>query len=205
MLSLVRQTLDAWWRELIPLTLLNAVWLGLQFLIIPAAPATAAFYVVAGSVSAGDDASWREFWQGFRRYFWKAISWGLLQVAIYFIGAFNFIYYNDETGPLWGTVKLVWGAFLVVWSVLQVLFWPLLLEAEDQSLRNTLRNALVMLWLNPLFVLAMAALTVFVLVACVFTGVLAGLVMMPLVTLLGTFAVKDRLQAFRSAQKRHKR
>lgn len=215
MAHVVRRTIAAWWRELIPLALLNAAWLvtlapaallvladalvlALIVVAFTVAPATAAFYVVAGDVAEGDSAGWRAYSQAARRHFWPAVRWGLLQAVVYFVGAFNLTYYGANTGLLWDTLRVAWVLVLAAWTVVQMLYWPLLLEAENQGIVNTLRNALVMLALNPAFVLAVALLTVVIVVVSVVTGVLVGLVMMPLVTLLGTFAVRDRLQVFRS-------
>ena len=188
-----QQAFLAWWRELIPLTLLNLLWLGLQLLIITAAPATAALYVVAQSVLAGDSASWDEFWVSFRLHFWKATRWGLLQVLIYFVGAFNFFYYAEAGGLMWGLFKIAWGGGLILWTILQLLYWPLLLEAEDQSIRNTLRNALVMLTLNPGSVLSLTLATFAVVVVSLFTTAPVGLLMMTLIALLGTATVQKQL------------
>lgn len=196
-MRVTKQVFAAWWRELITLTVLNILWLGLQLLIVTAAPATAAYYVVAQSVIAGDSASWDEFWSGFRQYFWKANRWGMLQALIYFVGLFNFFYYAEAGGLLWGLIKIVWGSALVLWTILQLLYWPLLLEAEDQSIRNTLRNALVTLLLNPIGVLNLTLLTLAIVVVSFFTTMPVGLVMMALIALFGTATIQNSLQASR--------
>jgi uncharacterized membrane protein YesL len=197
MWSVIQSALAAWWRELIPLTLMNVVWLLLQLPLVTAAPATAAFYTVAESVMAGDPASWQEFWQGFRRYFWKALRWGLWQVVVYGVGLFNLAYYGEEGGLLWDALRAAWVAGLVVWTALQLLYWPLLLAATDQRIVNTLRNALVMLTLNPLFVAVLLALTAVVVVLSVATAAPIGLAMMAWITLLGSAAVRCRLNTAR--------
>ncbi len=199
--SVIQRALAAWWRELIPLTLMNVVWLLLQLPLVTAAPATAAFYAVAESVLGGDPASWQEFWQAFRRCFWKAIRWGLLQVVVYGVGLFNLAYYGEESGLLWDALRTAWVAGLVVWTALQLLYWPLLLAAADQRIINTLRNALVMLTLYPLFVSGLLALTAVVVGVSLVTAAPVGLVMMALVTLLGSAAVHNRLKAARRTER----
>ena len=200
MTQAIQKTVIAWWQNLIILTILNVVWLALQLLIVTAAPATAAFYGVANSMAAGDSISWEEFWEGFRRHFWKATRWGLLQVVFYFIVVFNFAYYAQAGSVSWGLIKIIWGGVALVWTILQLLYWPLILEAEDQSIRNTLHNALTMLWLHPLSVLGLALITVVIIAACVLTAFLMGLIMMPFVTLMGTFVARDLLRGFRDTQ-----
>lgn len=200
MLRALQQALAAWWKELFPLALMNVVWLSLSVLIIPAGPATAAYYVVAQSVADGQPASWAEFWGGFRQYFWKGLRWGLLQVLIYFIGLFNFFHYAQAGGTTWGLIKIVWGSVLVIWTTLQILYWPLMLESDKQSIANTLRNALVMLWLHPFFVLVLALITALIIVGSMFTVAFVGLGMVAIVSLLGTFAVRNKIRVFQGAR-----
>ena len=194
MLDVIQRAINDWWRELIFLTFLNVVWLLLVLPIVTIAPATAAYYVVAQHVSKGHEASWQDFWQGFKQYFWKALRWGLLSTLVYFIAIYNFAFYASAGGIGWGLIKITWGLGLILWTIIQLLYWPLMLEAENQSIANTLRNALVMLWLNPLFIILFAVISCLIVAFSLVTAISIGIIMMPMLTLIGTIAVQDRLQ-----------
>ncbi len=196
-LAVLKSAFARWWSELITLTLLNVIWLGCQLVVIPGPPATATMYAVARRLAEGEHLFGRALWDDFRGVFWRAWQWGLANVVVVGIALGNFYAYRSFSGPGWGLLKLLWGAILVGWLLVQVFYWPLFYEQEDRSFRTTLANSAKMLLLNPSFGLFIGLFSLALAAAGVLFGIPLGTALMAWLALIGTYAVRDRLGAYR--------
>ncbi len=159
-MSIVKQALRLWWRNAVHIAFFNALWVALQVLIVTGPPATAAMYVIAQSLIDGEHVTPRDLWLTTRRMFAPAWKWGALNLIVLGIVAVNFWLSRAQTGDLWLALRVFWGVVTVIWWSLNILYWPLWLAEEDQSVRNTLRNGLVLLVRSPGLVLSTLVLTV---------------------------------------------
>jgi hypothetical protein len=132
-----------WWRELLPLTLLNIIWFAFQVPIVTAPIATAVVYVVARRVVDDEFIGLRDALHAIRRVAVPALLWGVLNLAVAIIVIGNFWIYREESGAVWALVRVVWGGVGLGWFIVNLFYWPFWLAAEKPRLWTTLRNGAV--------------------------------------------------------------
>jgi hypothetical protein len=142
--AVLGRALRLWWGEFFLLTLFNLAWLALQLPIVTGPPATAAMYVVARRVAAGEVVGPRDGWLALRQMAWPAWRWGLANVVV--IGAIlgNFWAYQDFLGWGWTALRLAWGAIAVLWLAANLFYWPFWLAQSDRRMVIALRNSLLL-------------------------------------------------------------
>jgi uncharacterized membrane protein YesL len=135
----------------IPITTLNMLWFVASLPIVTLIPATGALLYATNQLAHGKPADWRVFVEGFRRYFWRSWSWGILNILVAVILASNYIFYGqiDESLRTWARAVVVTLAFL--WLTVQLYTFPLLIEQEKPHLRTALRNSFVILLKRPFY------------------------------------------------------
>jgi hypothetical protein len=138
-----------WWRELLPLTLLNILWFVFQVPIITAPIATAFVFVVARQVVNDEFVGLRDPLRTIRRLALPALAWGALNGAVAIIVIGNFWIYREEVGAAWALARVVWGAVALGWLLVNLFYWPFWLEAEQPRLWTTIRNAAVFVVRRP--------------------------------------------------------
>jgi uncharacterized membrane protein YesL len=135
----------------------------------------------------------RPYFKAMRRLFLPAWRWALLQVVVYGLMVFNLWYYADAPGSWWATMRALWLLGLLVWTVLNLFYWPFFLRQDDRRMRNTYRNVLIMCAREPGLVLTITLWTSIVVFLSITTGILLAFGSMALVALLTTFAVHHAL------------
>lgn len=191
----IGHALRLWWRDWIGMVFVNILWFLLQIPIVTGPPATAVLYTIMQRTY--DDEYWemQELWPLLRKLFWPAWRWALPNVVILLALAGNLYAYQNASGAGWTALRLLWGAMLTIWLMLNLFYWPFWLGQEDRSWRTTMANCGRFLLLNPL-----SALLLFVF-AVVLTGV-SVLLTVPIVAgtvcflvLMGITAVQHALKA----------
>jgi hypothetical protein len=198
-LSLLARAFKLWWSEFFLLTLLNLAWLALQIPIITGPPATAAMYVVARRLAAGDGADAREAARALRQMLVPAWKWGALNLVIVAAVVGNFWLFNSATGIVWDILRLAWGLIATLWFAVNLFYWPFWLSQKDQRLRVALRNALVLYIKSPgLGLTTLIICALLIAVSIVLTLPLAVGLMVWL-ALIGVLAVESALRPAESA------
>jgi hypothetical protein len=118
-----------------------------------------------------------------------------VNVVIVAVNVTNLAGYSGQTGLAVNFLRGVWILALAVWFALQLYLWPLLYEMKEPRLLGAMRNALVMMALNPLFTLTM--LLCVLLIAFASTVLFAAWVLISgsALAAIATSAVFDRLEA----------
>jgi uncharacterized membrane protein YesL len=197
MVRALRLAVAAWWKNLLAYTVLNVLWIGFSLTIVGGPPALAAMYQLAAHDAEDDYVDWRAFFGAMKRLFGPAWRWGALQLVVYGVIGFNLLYYSPAGGTLIAALRAAWGIGLVVWTVLNVFYWPFFLQQEDQRLANTYRNILVLVAAQPGLVLGVTLLSVAILALAVATVIVFAFAVLPLIALLATFAVIHVLEPHR--------
>jgi uncharacterized membrane protein YesL len=183
-----------WWREFTTFIFLNVIWLLLQFLIITGPPSTALMYTVARVAINDDLIEFSTLWKSFKSLFIPAWKWGLINLAIFGIVFINFNFYQNYTGFFWSVLRAAWGMMIILWTCVNLLYWPLWILQEDRSIRTTLRNGFVLLLRKPAMVIFMAGLSLLLTVVSFLTSLPLVLFMMSWLAVYGTLIVDEALK-----------
>jgi len=187
-----------WWRDWIGMILLNILWLALQIPIVTGPPATAVLYAIAQRIHEDEYWEMQELWPLLRELFWPAWRWALPNVILLLALAVNFYAYQNVAGAGWAILRLVWGALLILWLMLNLFYWPFWLSQADKSWRTTMANCGRFLLLNPWPSLILSLFALILLAVSLLTGVLLAAGAVCLLALVGETAVQRALKATQS-------
>ncbi len=199
-----RKTLSDLWDEMYLLVVVNVLWVALSVLLVTGPPATAGLFVLTHRLACGEAASLRDFFEGFRRYFWRSWLWAIVAGAGFFILGGDAVLMGGLSSADY--VVFIQGFFLMLlflWAFVLLYAFPLVLEQEQSSLRLALRNALVMFATNQSFSITLFGLA---LLAALLSSLLVapwGIITLVFLALLGNHAVLDRLEAYRAKEDKH--
>lgn len=172
----------------------NLLWVALSLPLITAPAAWAGLVALSRAAYNGPSANINDFWDGFWANLKRGVFAGLLNVGVIGVSLGNLHFYREQSGVLFDVLRVVWVGVLLVWLTLQFYMWPLLYEMKTPTLKGALRNAAVMILLNPLFtfglMLGVALVIVFSTVLMALWIVLTG----GLLAAIATGAVLDRLE-----------
>ncbi|MGI8914839.1 MAG: hypothetical protein ACR2JY_13840 [Chloroflexota bacterium] len=168
---LLWSTLGDYYYEILPFTALNLMWLiallGLPLIgggivrAFPVAPALLAFFAtllaippaLAGLFSAartfadGYNIGPRDFFLGFRRYFWRSWQLALADLLAGVLVGGNFYFYLHLPGAF-KIIAILWVYVVLFWLALQPYLFGLLVYQSDKRLRTTARNAALLVLAN---------------------------------------------------------
>jgi uncharacterized membrane protein YesL len=128
----------------------NVLWAALSLPVITAPAAWAGLVRMSRLSYTTPTANVNDFWQGFRENFRQGLALGLLNVVIVVVNISNLQAYREEAGAL---LRAVWLLTLFIWFAVQFYLWPIYYAMAKPSLTGAMRNAVVMLMLNPGFTL----------------------------------------------------
>lgn len=191
------------WDELFLLALMNIFTLLLAIPVVTLPPALAGLWNGANRAAKGKAISWSDYFEGFRRYFWKAWGLALLHAAVVIILLTNIRFYGQEDIPfkISETVKVWIQAFFVVaatmWMLYQMYPLAVLLEQEDRRLRTALRNATLLFLTNPTFTIVLGLLLLVVTVISMLLPMLWFLITLALIAIVCNKAVLHLLKPYR--------
>ena len=177
-----KEALIGIWEALFPLVGLNLIWVILTILVIPAMPAYAGLNFAINMIAKGEPVGTREFFEGFKKFFWISWKYGVLNLTIYAVAYFNIRFYANYEGFGFVLLQYFFVFLTSLWSMLQIYVFPLLLEQDKPSILQGLRNSGVIFLKFPARSLALCALTSGIVVLSIFVP--------PLIVLLsGSFLV----------------
>jgi len=199
-----RKTLSDLWDEMYLLVVVNVLWVALSVLLVTGPPATAGLFVLTHRLACGEAASLRDFFEGFRRYFWRSWLWAIVAGAGFFILGGDAVLMGSLSSANY--VVFIQGFFLMMlflWAFVLLYAFPLILEQEQPSLRLALRNALVMFASNRGFSVTLFGLALLVALLSSLFVAPWGIITVVFLALLGNHAVLDRLEAYRAKEDEH--
>lgn len=173
----------------------NVLWALLTLPLVTAPAAWAGLVKVSYTALSQPTAEISLFWEGFRQNFRRGLVMFVLNVIIIVVNVSNLTAYSQQTGVEVAFARMVWILALAVWFALQLYLWPLLYEMKEPKLLGAMRNALVMIYLNPLFTLSV--LLCALVIAFLSTVFMAAWVLISgsALAAIGTSAVFNRLEA----------
>jgi len=197
--------LKDFWDELFLLMLMNIVTVLLMIPVVTFPPALAGLWNAANLVAKGKAIGWSDYFEAFRRYFWKAWGLALLNILVGIIVLTNVLFYAPANVPFeisptvsfW--IQALFLGVTFVWLIIQLYPMALLLEQEDQRLRVALRNAAVLFVVNLGFTIVLGLL---LLVVAAISTVFPPLWLLVTVALLAVVCNKAVLHLLESYRER---
>ena len=131
------------WDALFSIIGINFVWFVLTILIIPGFPAKGGLYYATNQLAHGKSADLSTFIDGFKKYFWVSYKWGFINLFIYLVLASNIWFYGQYEGVIFFGLQWLFISLILIYTCIQMYTYPLLLEQDSPSIRNALRNSLI--------------------------------------------------------------
>lgn len=173
----------------------NVLWFLLSLPIITAPAAWAGLVNLSRQLYLNKTATLEDFWVGFRMNLKRGALMAIINLVVIGINLFNLGTYVYSLDFVTVALRTVWWLTLVLWITVQFYMWPMFYELKKPTLREALRNALVMVLLNPLFTIVL--MIVVALLAAISTFLFPAWVLLTgsALAALATGAVLNRLIA----------
>lgn len=195
-LRVISKTLSDWWYAWVRLNMINATWIvcGVTLVLLP--PATFGMYHAAEEMARRGGMEWSDFLTGARRYFLKSWLWMLINLAVALLLWANVQFYS-QLGEAWAEVLLLIslsiGAF---WVLVQFYTLPYFMVQEQKRLRVAFKNGLFTALASPLYSLILSLFVALLLFVSVNFPVLVFIGAPMMIAVLGSHAVRERLETF---------
>lgn len=120
--------------------------------------ATVGMFCVTNRSAHGKAVHVSDLFDGVKRFWWRSWIWFLATAAVLFMVIWSLLFYTNLVA---GYIKFLVGGFWLgvglVWGLMQIYFWPLMIEQAKPSILRAWRNAFVLVIREPLFVLVLLA------------------------------------------------
>ncbi len=154
-LAVLQESLRDTYDNLLFLVPANLVTILLLLPVVTAPPALAGLWAVGNRVARGEKSGWRVYFAAFRACFgraWAVAGLHLLALATLLADLWFYAPANNPLG-LPPTISFFIQAFFLgmylFWLLLSQYFLPLLMEQDDRRIRTMVRNAAVLLTMQP--------------------------------------------------------
>jgi hypothetical protein len=175
-------------------------------LLVPVAvfpPAVAGLWSVANRAADQLAIHWSDYYEGFRRYFWKAWVFALINIVVAAVVGVNIWFYApgnsfiELNATVGATIQMFLFIAAILWLIYQMYPLAMLLEQTDVRVRTALRNAAVLFLTKPGFTILLALLLAIVVGASTYFVIPWFLFSLALVAVVCNKAVKHLLEPYR--------
>jgi len=178
----------------------DAIWVfSLSLLLLaPLAVVTGGISFVANQITRGKAVGWGTFASGVRRYWAKSLVLALVNVVVLILIASNLRFYAVVLEGGWTNFALsAWLVVGVYWLLVQLFWFPMILEMESEKVFAALRFSLGLVIVTPGFTLVLALCLLLLSALCIVLTVPAVLFLAVLLSLIANHATRSRLAAVR--------
>jgi uncharacterized membrane protein YesL len=159
---------------------------------------TGALCFVANQITRGYAVGWGTFAHGLKRYWLKSLVAAIINIIMLALIAFNVLFYALQIQGAWTYFAVsIWGAIGIYWLLVQVYWFPMLLEMKSEKIFASLRNALALPFITPGFSTTILLVLVLLVVLSTFLMVPLVLFMVVLLLLITNHATRNRLEMIR--------
>lgn len=201
---ILKNAVVTWWDEWITWVLISLLWLISWITIVLGPPATFGLYYVSHELVGGQSLGVRGFIDGGKQFFLKAWGWMLANLVVAILTFANLQFYGQMQASWAAFVQGLFFLILFLWVATQFYALPFFMLQEVKSLRMAWRNGFLTTLASPGFSLVMFLVVVIVLIPSVLFLIPLFLGIPGLVAVLGSVAVKDRVEVFRLRQQEGK-
>lgn len=195
-LWVIRQSLDVWWDNWVPIAILGLVWLLSSLTGILAFPATFGLAYALRAILRGEMPSLGDWWKGSREYFWQGCLLSAINLVLAILFWTNIWFYSQLGTPLSLVLRWLFIPIGFLWLVIQFYAFSFLFEQERPHLGIALRNGFYLTLAAPLFTFIVAGVALGLLLVSLFFILPLVLGVPGLILLLSEWAVQERLQAY---------
>jgi hypothetical protein len=215
-LRVIKYSLRDFWDEFVILVVLNMLWglaaalpilavlvlSGLDqiwalvaglFLLLPLPIVSGALCFVANQISRGKAAGWGTFAAGIRRYWVKSLVVAGVNLVVLVLLLTNLQFYGQMQSTWSNFAVAIWLVLGLYWLLVQVFWFPMILELENEKILLALRNALAMVLVTPGFSLTLGIALLVLGLLCVVLTVPVILFMASFFLLIANHATRSRL------------
>jgi len=220
------QGLKDLWEEFVLLVMMNIVWtlvallvsapllllgktdlilgLALSFVLFWLLPiVTGALCFVANQVTRGYAIGWDTFARGLKRYWLKSVVVAAIGLVALILIATNVLFYTVQLQGAWTNFAAsMWAVLGIYWLIVQIYWFPMLLELESERIFLSLRNALALPIITPGFSLTILVVLTILAILCTFLAVPLALFMAAWFLLIANRATRSRLEMIRQKHER---
>jgi len=176
----MQTSLRAFWRamrllyeDLFLFVAASLAWWAGVLLVLPAAPATAALNHLAYERAHGRRASFSDFWDAGKHYFWRSWLIALIDIIGFIILGVNTLFYRQSPAPALHVIAVVWLIVLIWWSVGNLYLFPFLVGLTRPTPWLVFRSAMLMPLARPLATFSLVLFALSLTVICSALVVLA--------------------------------
>jgi uncharacterized membrane protein YesL len=180
------------WEELFLLGVASYIWMMLGLTIVLLPPLTVGLMVMANQVARGNAISFSMLFSGGRRFLSRSYIWGAINAFAILLVLADLSYYQQLQGDL-GIAAVTLAILLALaWGVVQLLTLPLLIELGPRSLKAAFRQALMLTFSQPAFVVGLVSATAVLALLCWFFPIMIGFAFAYLALVVNIALVKLR-------------
>lgn len=196
------------WEEMFSLAIVNLVWFvswAVPFALITVsampwltvvllalglalgAVSTSGMYYAVDRVAHGKTAHFDDWREGVGLHWKRALLWLVVNVAVAAAVVWNILFYGENFSGNWVVLMQgVWLALALFWLLMQIYFWPMLIQLEEPRLWTAWRYAAMLIIANPFYAFFVSTFTLLVLIISLLTGVVLAIAGGTVVSLLGS-------------------
>ena len=200
-IKVIKWSIRTWWDDLTGLAMINLIWVLCWITIVLGPPATLGLYYLSYELVGGQSLGLGGLIEGMRKYFLKSWGWALANLLVMILLWSNIVFYSNMDSVWVKGLPLVMIVLGLVWLTVQFYGLPFLMLQEQKSLIAAWRNAYVIAALNPGYTTVLMIFVVLVAVISVVFVLPLFLGAVPLISILGCQAVKDRVEDFKQRQR----
>ncbi len=184
----------------------NLLWFGLCLPIVTAPASTAALFSLTNHIAAGKKVSIKDFWDGFRKYFLRSVSLTLIYLLLLVMVESNIFLYRhlNQAGRVvfafMGAVNL-W--LLLLFALIEIYSLPLIVK-QDIGLKKALKRSALLALDNPFFTIVISIQILAIVFLSVLSGVGMVLLLMSLVSLLLSRALRELFGKYEEGKEEEK-
>ncbi|MBN1286943.1 MAG: DUF624 domain-containing protein [Anaerolineae bacterium] len=191
--AIVRTAVDVYFW-LIPLVVINLLWLFLSITIVLLPPATAALYTIAYEASRSQEPDFRTFFGAMKHWFFKSWIWAIGMAFGVVVMGVAFIFYTAQDSPVAIFLSGMILVMAVLFGAMQFYFWPYMVMIEKPGFRQVIRNAALTPLADPIYALVNIGLTVILwIISLAFVAPLAFITPV-FVAFLGVYSLRGWLE-----------
>jgi hypothetical protein len=198
LLRTIFQTVMNWWDDLLMQAVMSLIWSVSWFTVVLGPPVTFGIYYVQSQYIEGENLGLRGMVDGARRYFFTSWKWMLTNLLVFLLFFASTDAYQRIEGPWASAARDITILFAAGWAISQFYTIPFVMrQGENTSLWQAWRSSLLLCLASPFY---LAGLLLFLAVFGVFSMLLIFPVILgfvPMLSMLSTQALQDRLETFR--------